>query len=336
MGTLSMKKYILIVLIITVSITIHAKKVKFAVDMTGQTVSSNGVHVTGDFQTAAGYSGGNWQSNTTTLTQEGTTNIYSVVVNIPAFKKYEYKFLNGDQFYDTEYVPTNSRVGYDFNDNRWIYVDSLANDTTSQGAILFSGNAPQGKKLLRVKVDLQNQSSVATAGVHVAGSFQEWNPAKTRLYSFDGTIYELIVFVTSGTYQYKYYNGNTLATSETVPATCATSSNRSIAVANDTALATVCFSACALCAATSISETELLESITMYPNPAANSALINFNDQSPSHNINIADIKGRILRSFQNYKETTLQIDREHLASGIYFIMIESTKNKKSLKLVFE
>ena len=84
---------------------------------------------------------GDWASNTTTLTQEGSTEIYSIVVDIPAFAKYEYKFLNGDQFYEAEFVPI-IRVGYNFNDNRWIYVDSLANDTTFVGAILFAGNAP--------------------------------------------------------------------------------------------------------------------------------------------------------------------------------------------------
>ncbi|MBK8686725.1 MAG: hypothetical protein IPN26_18020 [Bacteroidetes bacterium] len=48
-----------------------------------------------------------------------------MVVDLPAFAKYEYKFLNGDQGYEVEVVPEESRANYNLSDNRWIYVDSL-------------------------------------------------------------------------------------------------------------------------------------------------------------------------------------------------------------------
>ena len=107
-----------------------AKKVKFAVDLTGQPISPNGVHITGDFQEIAGFPGGDWTSDGTPLTQEGTSSIYSIIIDLPAFRKYEYKFVNGDKFYEAEFIPIASRVGYDFNDNRWIYVDSTSADTS--------------------------------------------------------------------------------------------------------------------------------------------------------------------------------------------------------------
>ena len=88
-----MKKIFLIISLVSVISFAHAKKVKFAVNMTGQTISTYGVHVAGDFQTIAGFTGGDWASNTTLMTQEADTNIYSIVVDIPAFSKYEYKFL---------------------------------------------------------------------------------------------------------------------------------------------------------------------------------------------------------------------------------------------------
>jgi alpha-amylase len=112
-----MKKYMLFAVIFMISTAVSAKKVRFAVDMTGQTVSTTGVHVAGDFQEEAGFSGGDWQPNTTTMINEPGLEIYSVVVDIPAFTKYEYKFLNGDQWYDVEFVPVESRVGYNF---EWI------------------------------------------------------------------------------------------------------------------------------------------------------------------------------------------------------------------------
>src|SRR3989344_125947 len=136
-----MKKIILVsVAILLASNITFAKKIKFSVDMTGIAISPFGMHISGDFQTLAGFSGGDWMSNNTPLTQEiSDTNIYSIVVDIPAFAKYEYKFVNGDQFYEAEFVPEESRVGYNFNDSRWIYLDSLADDTTFVGAILFGG-----------------------------------------------------------------------------------------------------------------------------------------------------------------------------------------------------
>ncbi|MFN5621346.1 MAG: hypothetical protein ACK478_08590, partial [Flavobacteriales bacterium] len=107
-----------------------AKHIRFTVDMTDQVVSPNGVHLTGDFQALLGLENGDWQSNTLLMEQQSDTNLYSVVLQLPAFRKYEYKFVNGDQFYEVEFVPWESRVGYDFNDNRWLYLDSLSNDTT--------------------------------------------------------------------------------------------------------------------------------------------------------------------------------------------------------------
>ncbi|MCX6294938.1 MAG: hypothetical protein NTX97_02540 [Bacteroidetes bacterium] len=191
-----MKKIIIISVLLTINSFAFAKKVKFSVDMTGLLKSSLGMHISGDFQTLAGFAGGDWMPNTTPLAQEASdTNIYTIVVDIPAFRKYEYKFVNGDQFYEAEFVPIESRVGYNFDDNRWIYIDSLANDTTSIGAIRFSQNAPKGYHLLRLLVDLRNEASIDPAGTHVAGSFQGWSPINNIMYKLNDTIEELIVYV---------------------------------------------------------------------------------------------------------------------------------------------
>ena len=53
-----MKKIILVLSCIALSLTVSAKAVKFSVDMTGWIISPNGIHITGDFQTIAGFSGG--------------------------------------------------------------------------------------------------------------------------------------------------------------------------------------------------------------------------------------------------------------------------------------
>jgi hypothetical protein len=332
-----MKNSILISIALLISITSFAKKVKFEVDMTDQTISTYGVHVSGDFQALAGYAGGDWQPGTTALINESGTQIYGVIVDIPAFAKYEYKFLNGDQWYDSEFVPWESRVGYNFNDNRWIYVDSIANDTTSTLPLIYSGNAPQGLKLLRFKVDLQKEDVLDPAGVHVAGSFQGWNAAIYRLYDFDTTIYDYMAYVEQGSYEYKYYNGNTVSSSETVPDECSVNGNRWVNVVNDTILEVVCFAECSFCVITEINQFKILSQPEIYPNPASASVVIKFNDGYESHNIVLLDISGMVKQVFTNYSASVLEIETSNYTKGIYIIKTEDKFNRVSYsKLILE
>jgi alpha-amylase len=317
------------------SITIaSAKKVKFAVDMTGLLVNSTGVHISGDFQTLAG-SGPDWASNTTVLTQEtADTNIYSIVVDIPAFAKYEYKFLNGDMFYEAEFVPVESRVMWNFDDNRWIFVDSLANDTTFLGAIPFAGNAPKGQRLLRVKVDMINEA-VSGSYVHVAGSFQSWSTTQDVLYSFNDTVYEAIAFVDSSitNYTYRFLNGSTAAGYETVPGACSTSGNRSIDVTKDTVLSAVCFSSCSACVPAGIHELASAESLRIYPNPMNASTHLQLPYVGFSKVI-LSDVSGRKVREYTSISGDQLEIQKDGLEAGIYFISASAEQQSYTIKLI--
>jgi len=325
------KTFLILALILSFSI-VNAKKVKFSVDMTGQTISSYGVHVSGDFQTLAGYSGGDWASNTTLMAQEADTNIYSIVVDIPAFKKYEYKFLNGDQWYNVEFVPIESRVGYNFDDNRWIYIDSLANDTTSVGAIIFSGNAPAGLTLVRFMVDMQTLTSISTSGVHVAGSFQNWSPVNTILYNLDTTSknYEMICYMDTGNYEYKYYNGDSLSTSEIVPSGCSTNGNRYLYVTHDTVFSTICFSSCSVCNGVGIAKNKFTNSVKLYPNPTSDYSILELNDPNNIYNIKIINETGQLVREYSKISNSLI-INKDKLSKGIYTVSITQNKCLKSL-----
>jgi hypothetical protein len=337
-----MKKYLVIAVAVLASTVAFAKKVKFATDMTGIPVNAAGMHITGDFQDEAGYAGGDWQPNTTQLFQEASdTNIYSVVVDIPAFRAYEFKFVNGEFSYEVEFVPIESRVLFNFGDNRWLYVDSLVNDTTFAGAIRFSQNAPAGKNLLRFYVDLQNEPSVALTGVHVEGGFQNWMPGQTRMYSFDGHTYEYIAYIDSVTVavqdEFLYVNGNTGAEIETVPSACATVNNyRSVYVVNDTMLATVCFSACVDCQSVGVSEYSFIGEARISPNPANEYAMIEFNDKNAVHDVYVYDVTGAIVRRYESHNSSYLRVEKNELANGIYFLGIYSRKGTHTTqKLIF-
>jgi len=325
-----MKKYLLIACIVLFTSSAFAKKVKFSLDLSGWTPNTTGVHVAGDFQAVAGFPGGDWQPGTTTLENEEGTEFWSIVVDIPAFTKYEYKFLNGDQWYDVEFVPPAARVGYNFNDNRWIYVDSLANDTTIVGPIPFSGTAPAGSFLVRFKVGMQLQPNPDPEGIHIAGSFQGWNPATTRMYSFDGSVYEYIAYVDQNiqNWEYKFVNGNTANDYEIVPAQCATNSNRSISVTEDLVLDEVCFSECVPCGSIGFEENTFSEKIRVFPNPTSGQAFIGFNDGNQIHEVMMTDATNRVVKTFKQITGSEFIIPDMNVKPGTYFLTIFSNQKK--------
>ena len=325
-----MKKNILFILALIISSFIYAKQVKFSVDMTDETVSPDGIHVMGDFQIPAGYAE-NWSPDATQLMKEGSTNIYSIIVNIPAFRMYQYRFVNGHLGYEAEYVPTESRLFPPDFDNRWLYVDSLDNTVTDIGAIKFGKNAPAGKFLLRFNVDMMKEMPLTTRP-HVEGSFQNWDPAITALYAYNDTVFQYIAYVDAGMYQFKYVNGNATNKAEVVPTACATSGNRSIHVTADVVLPVVCFSSCSACnGTTGMPDQGGPSKITLFPNPSMDGALLQFNDGDLNHTVNVVDITGKTVRSYNNYSKTELRIERDVLEAGIYFIT--STDSKKNASI---
>lgn len=325
-----MKRYFLTVLVIFVSLTVFAKKVKFAVNMAGQTINSTGIHVSGDFQVLAGFPGDNWDSGSTTLAKEGTTDIYSVVVTVPAFRKYEYKFVNGDQFYEAEFVPEISRVGYDFNDNRWIYVDSLSPDTFFVGAIRFGENAPTGFKMVRLKIDMNYVAN--PSNVHVAGSFNGWNYQQVILYSFVEKLYEVIQFVPAGNFEYRFANGSTSGNAESIPVSCSSGGgNRSVNLQSDSVLEAFCFGSCVACVtpvSKNIAEEELAK---IFPNPADHGKA-ELRLKSAVRSFRIFDGKGALIHSGSVESASMFPID--NLEPGLYQVQVFSKDQFQLLRLV--
>lgn len=91
--------------------------IKFAVNMTGQTISPNGIHVMGDFQTAAGFTQ-NWDATSTILKDVNGDNTYEVNLMLPS-GDYEYLFVNGDDESEAEILSLDcSIVGDNGTNNR--------------------------------------------------------------------------------------------------------------------------------------------------------------------------------------------------------------------------
>ncbi len=226
------------------SFNAKAVDVSFRVDMSNETVSPDGVHVAGSFN--------GWSTTDSPMTHLGN-DLYEIVVDIATGEDVEYKFINGNAWSGEENVPAacgvdNGQGGY----NRFLNVP--AQDTVLAN-VCFGSCEPCGQAVqLTISVDMANED-VSPDGVHVAGSFQGWDPAATPMANTSGDVYEVTVDVMSGTQiQYKFINGADWAGEETVPADCGIDNgqggyNRYLDVTSQTtATGLVCFAECAPCA----------------------------------------------------------------------------------------
>jgi len=242
------KLYLLLPLAMLTTLAIGQIDFTFEVDMNGETVSANGVHVAGNFQLAAGEAG-DWDPGTSELLDGDADGIYTLTVNIPA-GGYEYKYLNGNTWDDSEGIPLVSQVGFG-NGNR--YFQLTANGYDSTGAIVFGGSAPLGMTAVKVQVDLPDGPDAT--GAHVAGDMfiPNWAPNATPLYNVTNNIYAVSYHVMDGDYNYKFLTGDDWGSDETaIPDSCSTGGNRTLTVAGeDVIVEPVCFNACGSCAASS-------------------------------------------------------------------------------------
>lgn len=215
--------------------------VTFAVDMSNETVSPDGVHLAGSFQ--------GWNASSTPLAEAGN-GVYSTTLSLPSASMQEYKFINGITFDDAEVVPEACGIpdglgGF----NRFLTVP--ANDTTLP-ALCFGSCEPCVPPLpdhaVTFRVDMSYQT-VAAEGVHLAGTFQGWNPAETPMTLAGDNIYEVTLMLEENAYhEFKFINGNTFDAAEIVPPECAQNNNRFITIPDeDVILPAWCFGSCELC-----------------------------------------------------------------------------------------
>jgi len=226
--------------------------VMFGVDMTGQVVDANGVHIAGNFGDTD-YDGTfenpslvNWTPDAYQLTDPDMDMIYTVTLDLVA-GRYEYKFLNGNDWPSEESIPAACQVG-NGNGNREIFVTG-----TASTFICWESCAPCGDKTVRFRVDMSLvPDGVNPAGVSVAGDFQGWAPGATILTDADNNlVFERSVNVGSaGSIEFKYINGDDFLFAESVPTDCGVgpNSNRLVNLTEtNTVLTAWCFSGCSTC-----------------------------------------------------------------------------------------
>jgi hypothetical protein len=211
--------------------------VTFKVNMAGQSVSANGVHVAGNFQ--------GWNPGSTSLSDADSDGIYEVTVSVSPNSTLEYKFVNGNNWGSDESVPAACATS----GNRTLVVGTapIVNEPVCYGACI---NCLFNTIVFRVDM---NQQTVSPNGVHIAGNFQGWNPSSSAMIDADNDgVYTFTASIlVDYNIEYKFINGNTWGDAESVPVDCSTNTNRTFNTGAQSAIPVstnlVCFSSCTIC-----------------------------------------------------------------------------------------
>lgn len=218
-------------------------EITFRVDMSEEIVSPQGVHLLGTFNS--------FDPAATPMTDAGA-GIYTTTLTLEEFEEIQYLFINGNTLAGEETVPAGcaNAEGY-----RTFIVPG--NDLTLP--VVCFGKCepcvPPPTVNVTFQVEMSNDS-VSAEGIHLAGSFQGWDPSVTMMSPIGDSIYAITLILESGTHHtFKYINGITFGEQEQVPPACGEDDtfggyNRYLDVPlTDTVLVPVCFGACTGCVA---------------------------------------------------------------------------------------
>ncbi len=204
--------------------------VTFQVNMSQQTVSPLGVHIAGSFQ--------GWIPGATPLTDMGG-GVWAVTIPLAA-GSYEYKFINGNAWGQDESVPGACSV----NGNRGVTVTTT--ETLPLVCFGLCTDCPPQIPEITFQVNM-SQQTVSPLGVHIAGSFQGWDPGATPLTDMGGGVWAVTMPLAAGSYEYKFINGNAWGQDESIPGACNVNGNRGVTVTTTETLPLVCFGSCTNC-----------------------------------------------------------------------------------------
>ena len=227
--------------------------VTFQVDMSNEVVSPAGVFITG--QEIDG-----WCGTCVQMQDPDSNGIYEFTTPLlPGF--YEWKYNNGDWAgSETLTAGTPCTFTTDTFTNRAATIGM--NDTILPPFCFGSCDITCSPAAPMVDVTFQvdmSEEAISGNGIHLAGSFQGWDPAATPMTHMGNGIFEATVSVmANATHDYLFVNGNVMNAAEEVPLACGVYDgtggyNRSVIVGgSDMTLAEVCFASCDTCMAAPI------------------------------------------------------------------------------------
>jgi hypothetical protein len=324
------------------------RTVQFDVDMRDVILAGafNNVTLAGSFQDEVIDSNWtDWTPGITNMTDTDNDSVFSITLSIPdGF--YEYKFINGNSFADEETVP-NACV---YNTNRFITINS----DTIIGTVCFSSciacPALPDTIYAIFKVDMKQELQNGTYnGATLTGNFMDdvvgqnlidWTPGIINLTDNNNdSIYETILAVYEGEYEYKFINGNSWGQDETVPSNCAFNQNRLVnllANSGDTIIVgPFCFGSCDTMCPIILNLNEAVDSdiVSVWPNPSTEDFYLEVNNKEMNFDVNILNITGKSCRYINNLEGySTHRISTKELNKGLYFIHLKTDDGRLYIK----
>ncbi len=201
--------------------------VTFRVNMS-EAYPTNGVFIGSDW---AGWSLDKFQL----LTDTNNDSIFETTIYLPAGECYNYRYTRGNTNWNNFETMVGTVCGSgSSNADRNIVVPQV---NTVLGVVCFNSCADCGsteRVNLTLSVDMSGVTT-STNGVHVAGTFNNWNTTSLELKDDNSdNIYEIsIPVIPNLDYEYKFLNGNSMTNAEVVFGTCEFRSKRRVSVANE-------------------------------------------------------------------------------------------------------
>ncbi|MHC1775339.1 MAG: T9SS type A sorting domain-containing protein [Lentimicrobium sp.] len=298
----------------------------FRVDMKNETVSPEGIHIAGSFQ--------GWLPGTTAMIDEGN-HVYSYSLTLLEGSSVEYRFVNGNDASGYEIVPAECST----NGNR--FFNTISADTILP-IVCFSAcdTCQQPEVMVTFRVDMSDEGIVISPdGIHLAGSFQGWDPASTPMIEGDFNIFSTTLSLPVGSYQeFRFVNGNSALGYEIVPFDCADGDNRFLTVPEmDTLLTEVCFASCEPCP-TDVAHTEPAKpGLNIFPNPASEELNMSF-QVSELSTISISifnftgDLQTRVVEKTYMPGSQIIRFSTKDFLPGIYLVELRNNTNGQQLK----
>jgi hypothetical protein len=284
--------------------------------MSNQTVSPLGVHLAGNVQ--------GWDAAATEMLDNDGDGIYSVTLSVAANTNALYKFINGNDWPDSEIVPAECGMDDGFGAfNRSFPVTS--NDVTIPAVCFAECSDCSSSGLINVtfRVNISNIDLDST-GAFIAGSFNSFSPVAMTAESDSVFAYTASV-TTNSLVQFKFLNGANGW--EDVPFECGVDDlqggyNRQISVdQSNIELNPICFATCLDCGTVAVDDIHVGESlITVYPNPTSGLLWVR-SDSETIEKITISDFAGRIVYN-STVHSNLLPVDLNQLPDGIYHLQI--------------
>jgi hypothetical protein len=304
-----------------------------SVNMAKESIHPSGVRIAGNFQ--------GWNPATTAMADPDGDGIYEYTINTFLGEHLEYKFINGAAWGSDESVPNDCRYN-----GSWNRGDSVANLADTAAVVCFAACTDcQINVTFSVNMAWEVANGIVSGdSVHVAGSFQGWDPAVTVMLDTNANgIYDVTATmpINSKIY-YKYINGKTWNDAEASGDLSACGEDDGFGGNNrvdslgvtDTVLGVVCFTKCYDC---SVGLPEPMAGITLYPNPTVGEFTLERSELAGDVEVTVVDMQGQLLRATEwAAGEAELDMDLSDMASGVYMIRLNADEGARTMRVAIQ